>query len=91
MALTDGPPEESLAPVTGRRPVMFPGGPVAADRARLVRAGHRRRVHLWRVDGLQICRFPVHRHAVEVRFCYKSVSVNFARYHYIHQSKRYYL
>lgn len=76
MALADGPPEESLAPVTGRRPVMFAGRPVAADGARLVRAGHGRRVDLRRVDGLQIGLLAVHRHAVEIRFCYRSFSIN---------------
>jgi len=72
MALADGSPEESFAAVTGRRPIMFAGRPVAADGARLVLIGHGRRVYLWRVDGLQIGLFAVHRHAVEIRFCYKS-------------------
>lgn len=76
MALADGPPEESFAAVTGRRPVVFASRPVAADGARLVLIGHGRRVYLRRVDGLQIGLFAVHRHAVEVRFCYKSVSLN---------------
>lgn len=73
MALADGPPEESLAAVTGRRAVVFSSRPVAADGACLVLIGHGRRVYLRRVDGLQIGLLAVHRHAVEVRFCYKSV------------------
>jgi len=76
MALADGPPEESLAAVTGRRSVVFSSRPVAADGARLVLIGHGRRVYLRRVDGLQIGLLAVHRHAVEVRFCYKSVTLN---------------
>jgi len=76
MALADGPPEESFAAVTGRRPVVFASRPVAADGARLVLIGHGRRVYLRRVDGLQIGLLTVHRHAVEIRFCYKSVSLN---------------
>lgn len=76
MALADGPPEESFAAIAGRRPVVFASRPVAADGARLVLIGHGRRVYLRRVDGLQIGLFAVYRHAVEVRFCYKSVSLN---------------
>lgn len=71
MALADGPPEESFAAVTGRRPVVFASRPVAADGARLVLIGHGRRVYLRSVNGLQIGLLAVHRHAVEVRFCYK--------------------
>lgn len=75
MALADGPPEESLAAVTGRRSVVFSSRPVAADGARLVLIGHGRRVYLRRVDGLQIGLLAVHRHAVEVRFCDPNVPI----------------
>jgi len=78
MALADGSPEESLAALTGRSSVVFSSRLVAADGTRLVLIGHGRRVYLWRVDGLQIGLLAVHRHAVEVRFCYKSVSLNFS-------------
>jgi len=83
MALPDGSPEKSFAPVARCGPVVFPGRPVAADRARLVLAGHGRRVHLRRVDGLQISWFSVYRQAIEIRFCCKSISVNsyFTRTH----------
>lgn len=76
MALANGTTEESFATVTGRCPVMFAGSSVATDGACLVLVGHGRRVYLWRVDGLQIGLLAVYRHAVEVRFCYKSVSLN---------------
>lgn len=71
MTLSDGPPEESFTAVAGRSSIVFPGGPVAANRARLALADHGRRVHVRRVDRLQISRFPVyrHRHAVEFGFC----------------------
>lgn len=78
MTFADGSPKESFAAIAGCGSIMFPGGPVAADRARLALADHRRRVHVRRLDRLQIGRFPVyrHRHAVEFGLCCNSYSVS---------------